>query len=136
MNTSLIDVAVGSVISSVGGAVYVRSLQNVSDRTRTVVTRGRALPFIHAKRAPEDVKGDPVVPLIGIGRAENVHVAGATMMRSLEDRMADHGHVEYATAEGNDLPAHEQTYEGFIMLVKYGTIGVVIIVALMGYFLT
>ena len=50
--------------------------------------------------------------------------------------MADHGTVEYATASGNDYPAHEQTYEGFIMLVKYGTAAVVIIVALMGFFLT
>jgi hypothetical protein len=50
--------------------------------------------------------------------------------------MADHNEVAYTTADGNDYQAHEQTYEGFIMLVKYGTIGVVIIVALMGYFLT
>jgi hypothetical protein len=26
----------------------------------------------------------------------------------LEELMADHGEVEYATAEGNDLPAHSQ----------------------------
>jgi hypothetical protein len=44
--------------------------------------------------------------------------------------------VAYTTADGNDYVAHEQTYEGFIMLVKYGTISVVVIVALMGYFLT
>ena len=50
--------------------------------------------------------------------------------------MADHNEVAYTTADGNDYVAHEQTYEGFIMLVKYGTISVVIIVALMGYFLT
>ncbi|KRR01589.1 cytochrome C oxidase subunit IV [Bradyrhizobium jicamae] len=50
--------------------------------------------------------------------------------------MADHSEVAYTTADGNDYVAHEQTYEGFIMLVKYGTISVVIIVALMGYFLT
>ena len=50
--------------------------------------------------------------------------------------MANHGEVAYTTADGNDYPAHEQTYEGFIMLVKYGTISVVIIVALMGFFLT
>ena len=31
--------------------------------------------------------------------------------------MADHGQVEYATAEGNDLPSHEATYERFIHLV-------------------
>jgi hypothetical protein len=27
--------------------------------------------------------------------------------------MADHGHVEYATAQGNDLATHEATYERF-----------------------
>ena len=38
--------------------------------------------------------------------------------------MADHNEVAYTTADGNDYPAHEQTYEGFIMLVKYGTAAV------------
>jgi len=50
--------------------------------------------------------------------------------------MAEHNEVAYTTADGNDYVAHEQTYEGFIMLVKYGTVSVVLIVALMGYFLT
>jgi hypothetical protein len=50
--------------------------------------------------------------------------------------MSDHGEVAYTTADGNDYPAHEQTYEGFIMLVKFGTAAVVAIVALMGIFLT
>ena len=50
--------------------------------------------------------------------------------------MADHSEVAYTTADGNDYVAHEQTYEGFIMLVKYGTGAVALIVALMGYFLT
>jgi aa3 type cytochrome c oxidase subunit IV len=50
--------------------------------------------------------------------------------------MADHSEVAYTTADGNDYPAHEATYEGFIKLVKYGTITVAAIVALMGYFLT
>jgi hypothetical protein len=50
--------------------------------------------------------------------------------------MADHSEVAYTTADGNDYPAHEQTYDAFIMLVKYGTGVVVAIVALMGYFLT
>ncbi|UZE50409.1 aa3-type cytochrome c oxidase subunit IV [Rhodopseudomonas sp. P2A-2r] len=50
--------------------------------------------------------------------------------------MSDHNEVAYTTADGNDYPAHEQTYEGFIMLVKYGTAGVVAIVALMAIFLT
>ena len=47
--------------------------------------------------------------------------------------MADHSEVAYTTADGNDYEAHEQTYEGFIMLVKYGTIAVAIILALMAY---
>jgi hypothetical protein len=34
--------------------------------------------------------------------------------------MADHGHVEYATAEGNDLPAHETTDENFVQLAFVG----------------
>src|SRR5262245_7552413 len=35
--------------------------------------------------------------------------------------MADHGHVEYATAEGNDLPTHEETYERFVHLAFVGS---------------
>lgn len=50
--------------------------------------------------------------------------------------MADHGETAYTTADGNDYPAHEQTYEGFVVLVKYGTAGVVAIVALLAIFLT
>lgn len=50
--------------------------------------------------------------------------------------MADHSEVAYTTADGNDYPAHEQTYEAFVALFKYGTIAVVVIVALMGFFLT
>ena len=49
--------------------------------------------------------------------------------------MADHSEVSYTTADGMDYPAHEATYEGFIKLVKFGTIAVVIILALMAYFL-
>ena len=49
--------------------------------------------------------------------------------------MAEHNEVAYTTADGNDYPAHEQTYEGFLALVKYGTIGVVAIVLLMYIFL-
>jgi hypothetical protein len=40
----------------------------------------------------------------------------------LERLMADHGELEYATAEGNDLPAHEATYEGFTHFVVIGTV--------------
>ena len=50
--------------------------------------------------------------------------------------MAEHNEIAYTTADGNDYPAHEQTYEGFIALVKYGSIGVIAIVALLGIFLT
>ena len=50
--------------------------------------------------------------------------------------MADHSEVAYTTADGNDYEAHEQTYEGFIMLVKYGSAAVVAILALMAIFLT
>jgi Bacterial aa3 type cytochrome c oxidase subunit IV len=50
--------------------------------------------------------------------------------------MADHSEVAYTTADGNDYPAHEQTYEGFIKLVKYSSIIIAIILILMAYFLT
>ena len=50
--------------------------------------------------------------------------------------MADHSEVAYTTADGNDYVAHEQTYEGFIMLVKYGTAAVILILVLMAIFLT
>ena len=50
--------------------------------------------------------------------------------------MADHSEVAYTTADGNDYIAHEATYEGFIKLVKYGTISVALIVFLMYWFLT
>ena len=50
--------------------------------------------------------------------------------------MADHSEVAYTTADGNDYVAHEETYLGFLALVKWGTIVVVAIVALMGIFLT
>jgi hypothetical protein len=50
--------------------------------------------------------------------------------------MAEHSEVAYTTADGNDYQAHEQTYEGFIMLVKYGTVAVIFIVAMMAIFLT
>ena len=35
----------------------------------------------------------------------------------------------------DDYKAHRQTYDGFIHLVKYGTIAVVILLALMAIFL-
>ncbi len=50
--------------------------------------------------------------------------------------MAEHGEVEYATAEGNDYPAHEATYHFFVRLVKWSVISIVIILILMAIFLT
>ena len=50
--------------------------------------------------------------------------------------MAAHSEVEYSTADGNDYPAHEQTYLGFVALVKWGVIFLVILLALMAHFLT
>jgi hypothetical protein len=34
--------------------------------------------------------------------------------------MAEHAQVEYAVAQGNDLPAHEAMYERFVHLVLVG----------------
>ena len=49
--------------------------------------------------------------------------------------MADHAEVEYATADGNDYAEHEATYAMFIALAKWGVIVLVILLALMAYFL-
>jgi len=42
--------------------------------------------------------------------------------------MADHGTVEYATATGNDMAAHEGTYEMFVHMATVGTLFVINIV--------
>ena len=39
--------------------------------------------------------------------------------------MAEHGTVEYATAAGNDYPAHEQSYESFVHFTFTGILFVV-----------
>jgi Bacterial aa3 type cytochrome c oxidase subunit IV len=49
--------------------------------------------------------------------------------------MADHGEVQYATATGNDYPAHEHTYRSFVTLVKGAIAVVVVILILMAIFL-
>jgi hypothetical protein len=46
--------------------------------------------------------------------------------------MADHGELEYATAEGNDLPAHEASYAGFVHFVYVGLLHVINIVIGLG----
>jgi hypothetical protein len=49
--------------------------------------------------------------------------------------MAAHGDVEYATATGNDYPAHEATYLFFLSLLKWGLGVVILILILMAFFL-
>jgi len=41
--------------------------------------------------------------------------------------MADHGTVEYATATGNDYPAHVRTYESFVHFAYVGILHIVCI---------
>jgi hypothetical protein len=41
--------------------------------------------------------------------------------------MAEHGTVEYATATGNDLPAHESSYHRFVHFTFIGILYVVTI---------
>jgi len=56
--------------------------------------------------------------------------------------MAEHGHVEYATADGNDMAAHEAGYERFVHLTFVGALHIVNIVlglaigAVQGHWLT
>jgi hypothetical protein len=49
--------------------------------------------------------------------------------------MADHAKPEYATADGNDYAEHKRTYQMFTALVKWNVAALVIILALMYYFL-
>ncbi len=49
--------------------------------------------------------------------------------------MAQHGEVEYASADGNDYAEHERTYRLFVGLVKWHVYVSVAILALMAYFL-
>jgi aa3 type cytochrome c oxidase subunit IV len=53
-----------------------------------------------------------------------------------EKGMADHAEVQYATATGNDYPAHEQTYRNFVTLVKVSLAVIVVILIVMAFFLT
>jgi len=49
--------------------------------------------------------------------------------------MADHGEVEYATADGNDYVEHEATYQMFLTLTKWILGFLVILLLGMAYFL-
>ena len=50
--------------------------------------------------------------------------------------MAAHSAPEYSVAEGNDYAAHEQTYLGFLSLLKWVMGFVILVVVGMAYFLT
>jgi hypothetical protein len=50
--------------------------------------------------------------------------------------MATHGIPEYGVAEGNDYTAHEQTYLGFLSLVKWVLGFLIVLLIGMAYFLT
>ena len=50
--------------------------------------------------------------------------------------MAQHGEVEYATADGNDYAEHEKSYRLFVGILKWNVYVLVAILALMAYFLT
>ncbi|MFG1424170.1 aa3-type cytochrome c oxidase subunit IV [Roseixanthobacter liquoris] len=49
--------------------------------------------------------------------------------------MAEHGTIEYMTAEGNDYAEHARTFALFTQLTKYGAITVAVILVLMWIFL-
>jgi hypothetical protein len=50
--------------------------------------------------------------------------------------MDDHGQMEYATASGNDYPAHEQQYHTFVTITKFFVAVIAVILILMAIFLT
>jgi hypothetical protein len=65
----------------------------------------------------------------------NYAIPGAKAFLIWRRDMADHGEVEYATADGNDYAEHENTYEMFLTLTKW-MIGFLVILLLgMAYFL-
>ena len=72
-----------------------------------------------------DVRGFHHVAIVGCEGVDGIAVAD----------LAAHGNPEYSLAEGNDYPAHEQTYVNFLALVKWGIIVIVLILIGMAYFL-
>lgn len=71
--------------------------------------RNDALPYIHAKRAPETAKGDPVLPIIGIGRADQVIVAGG---RSLEDAVVNSQRIQSVTVIDANVSHDDKSQDG------------------------
>ena len=49
--------------------------------------------------------------------------------------MADHGTVELGVATGTNYADHQQTYRGFLKLLKYTSVSIVVLLILMAYFL-
>jgi hypothetical protein len=49
--------------------------------------------------------------------------------------MADHGEIQYSTAEGNDMAEHEATYAMFLTISKWVVGFLVVLLCLMAYFL-
>ena len=49
--------------------------------------------------------------------------------------MADHGKPEYSTASGNDYRQHEDMYEAFLKITKWGIISVVTVLAFLWIFI-
>jgi len=88
----------------------------------TVPGLQRIIPLDYMLRCARDTRDQ--VPLLSHVNWANPRIAD----RHLEDRMADHGPVEHATAQGDDLPAHEAMYERFVHLVLVGGAHVVNII--------
>lgn len=49
--------------------------------------------------------------------------------------MAEHGAVEFGTATGVDYDDHLNTYRRFLSLTKWVSIGVIVLLVLMAFFL-
>ncbi|TCT07746.1 aa3-type cytochrome c oxidase subunit IV [Aquabacter spiritensis] len=49
--------------------------------------------------------------------------------------MADHGTLEYTTAQGNDYEEHARTYALFTTMTKWSTIALAILMVFMWFFL-
>lgn len=74
-----------------------------------------ALPYIHAKRAPETHKGDPVVPIIGIGSVSQTSVTVVSGGRSLEDaldaRLSIIEHDQGVSGEDAEMSHGEKSHD-------------------------
>ncbi|MBP1296628.1 hypothetical protein [Bradyrhizobium elkanii] len=71
-----------------------------------------ALPYIHAKRAPETAKGDPVLPVLGIGRADQVNVVVAGGSRSLEEAVEISQQHQSVTTIDGEVSHDEMSHDG------------------------